>query len=213
MTAISELVWPDSGLDGLALLFAQTFHSQPYAPSGPQADGFRLDAHADSRWRPGGDEVAWLQAHKLGEVRDDMLHRKDHGLGGAILIAMPIDLQPEPQVLRIRDLIAGHQVGADGAEGVMALALHPLSATLRLKFPLGNIVHDAVAGHIVERLFFRDVLGLLADDEGQFDLPVGLARVARNLDGIVRPDDATRRLHENHGLAGYREIRFRSVVE
>ena len=47
MTAISELVWPDSGLDGLALLFAQTFHSQPYALSGPQVDGFRLDAHAD----------------------------------------------------------------------------------------------------------------------------------------------------------------------
>ena len=43
-----------------------------------------------------------------------------------------------------------------------------------------------------------DVARLLADDEGQLDLPVGLLRTTGNLNVVVRSTDRGGGLHEDH---------------
>ena len=72
------------------------------------------------------------------------------------------------------DLVLGHQPGADRAEGVAALALGPLAVALGLEGALGDVVGDAVAGDVVQRVGLRDVFRRLADDDAELDLPVGL---------------------------------------
>ena len=87
-----------------------------------------------------------------------------------------------------------------------------LASALSLKLTLRNVVHDAVAGDVVERFLLADVLGLLADHEGEFHLPVRLLRRTRNLDVVVGSHDATRRLHEDHRLRWHGQVRFRGMI-
>ena len=141
-----------------------------------------------------------------------MCHAIDHGGGGAVLIALAIDLQPHRQVLRVRHLVARGEPWADGAEGVARLALGPLALVLDLELALGDVVGDAVARDMIQRVRLRHVLGGLADDDTQFDLPVGLHRTARDDDVVVRADDGGACLHEDHGLAGYRVAGLRRMV-
>ena len=119
---------------------------------------------------PGCRLMNWLT------VADQLRHAEDHGLGAAVLVAVAVDLEPHVEVLRVGDLVRGHQPGADRAEGVAALALVPLAAALDLEVALGDVVDDAIAGDVVHRVGFGDVAGLLADDDAEFDFPVGLDR-------------------------------------
>ena len=68
----------------------------------------------------------------------------------AVLAALAVDFEPQPQVLRVGHFVFGHQPGADRAERVAALALVPLAAAFDLELALGDVVHDAVAGDVVE---------------------------------------------------------------
>src|SRR5690606_2884062 len=83
----------------------------------------RLLAKADARRGAGGDDVAGLQAHKLAEIGDAVANAEQHRLRRAVLIAVAIDPEPHGQALRVRDLVAGNEPGADGTEGVAGLAL------------------------------------------------------------------------------------------
>ncbi len=60
----------------------------------------------------------------------------------------------------------------------MRLALGPLAAALDLEEALGDVVADAVAGDMLQRIGFGHIFGLGADDDGEFDFPVELGRAA-----------------------------------
>jgi hypothetical protein len=55
-------------------------------------------------------------------------------------------------MLRVFDLVGGDEPGPDRAEGVAPLALVPGAASLELVFTLGDVVDDAVAGDMLERV-------------------------------------------------------------
>src|SRR3546814_8319178 len=134
------------------------------------------------RSRAGGDDVAGLQAHEAADVADQVRHAEHHGAGAAILEALAVHLEPEGEILRVGHFVRRHQPGADRAEGVGALALHPLAGALDLEAALGDVVHDAIAGDVLQGVGFIDVLARRADDAGEFDLPVDLLRAARDYD-------------------------------
>jgi hypothetical protein len=93
-------------------------------------------------------------------------------------------------VLRVLDLVGRDHPRPDRAEGVAALALVPGAAALELVLALGDVVDDAVAGDVLERVGLVDVARLCADDDAELDLPVALDRVLRQHDGVVAADDA-----------------------
>jgi len=56
----------------------------------------------------------------------------------------------------------------------MRFALGPLPLTFDLEIALGDVVADAVAGDMIERVGLGDVFGAGADDGGDLDFPVEL---------------------------------------
>src|SRR5580704_17565849 len=74
--------------------------------------------------------------------------------------------------------------------------LGPQAAALDLKFALGNIVHDAIAGDVFVRIVSGDIPRQGADHDAELDLPVGLLRALRNDHVVIRPADRGRRLHK-----------------
>src|SRR6478609_7601949 len=90
----------------------------------------RLHAGADAGRRAGGDDIARHQRQELRDVGDALGHREDHGRGRSGLAALAVDVEPQRQFLYVRYFVLGHQPRADGAEGVVRLALGPLSETL-----------------------------------------------------------------------------------
>jgi hypothetical protein len=49
-----------------------------------------------------------------------------------------------------------------------------LPATLDLKFSLGNVVDDAIAGDLLARIGLGDMTRKAADDDAELDLVIGL---------------------------------------
>ena len=81
-----------------------------------------------------------------------------------------------------------------------------------LELALRHVVADAIARDMGERLRFADVACARADHDREFDLPVGLFRVLRDDDVVVRPDDAGGGLVEQQGLLGDRHAGLGRVV-
>jgi hypothetical protein len=108
---------------------------------------------------------------------------------GTILIALTIDLEPQSETLRVWNLIRGDQPRAYRAKCVGALSLHPLPGPLKLVGSLGDIVDDAIAGHMGECIGFRDILRLGTDHHSELDLPISLFRVTGQDGLIVRSAD------------------------
>jgi hypothetical protein len=96
----------------------------------------------------------------------------------------PLRMQRNGQVLRIGDFVCGDKAGADGAEGVQALAPHPL-AVAHLHFPGAHIVGAGVACHVAQRICLAHPARRLADDHGQFRFVVHLLREFRRPDNFV----------------------------
>ena len=94
----------------------------------------------------------------------------------------------------------------------MTLALGPLRAALLLVEPFGDVVDEDVAGDVTGRVLARDVAAGRADHDAELHLPVAVARIPRQHDGIVRPGEAGQRLHEHDGLGRDGEVRFDRVV-
>nr|GEW99913.1 hypothetical protein [Tanacetum cinerariifolium] len=188
------------------------FDAQPHALSGAQEHRFRLDAQAHSRRCASGNHVARLQAHELTQVAHQFRDLENHRACVAVLVTLAIHFQPQVELVRVGDFVAGHQPGADRAEGVTAFALVPGAAALDLKLALRHIVDHAVAGHVLQGVGFVDVASALADDHTQLDFPVGLLRIARNFYVVVRPHNGARPLVENDGLFGNVGAGFRRVV-
>src|SRR5216683_1108697 len=174
-----------SRLDDLLALLAETFDAERDDVADIE-ELRRLHAGADAGRRARGDDVAGQQCHELRNIGNALRHRENHGRGRSGLTALPIDVEPHRQFLDVGDLVLRHEPGAERAERVMRLALGPLSLPLDLEIALGDVVADAVAGDMVERVGLGDIFGAGADDRGDFDFPVELGRAARLLDRIVR---------------------------
>src|SRR5215207_4933399 len=159
--------------DEALALFAEALDPERHHIPGLE-EALWLHAHADARRGAGGDHVARLQDHEVRDIRDDLRHVKDHGLGRTALRALAIHVEPHGEVLRIWDLVLGDEPRAERAEGRAALALGPGAAALQLVFTLGYVVADAVAGDEVKCLVRPDIGGPLADHDGAFHFPVGL---------------------------------------
>ena len=145
----------------------------------------RLHAGADAGRRARGDDVAGHQRHELRDVGNALRHREDHGRGRSGLAALAVDVEPHRQLLHVRDFILGDKPGADWSKGVVRFALGPLTEPLDLEIALGDVVADAVAGDMIERVGLADIFGAGADDGGDLDFPVELGRAARLLDRII----------------------------
>src|SRR5215471_9270799 len=192
----------------LSLLRLELHHllallAQPVDPERDHVAGleeFRLGLHAepDARRRAGGDDVARLQHEELRAVPDEVPAVEDHGFGVAALALVAVDVEPHVEALRVLDLILGDQPRADGAEALGALALDPLPAALDLEYALRHV--------------FRQVARALADDDGELDLPVELARLLGNNRVVVGPADAGRHLVEDDRLFRDRRAGLGRVV-
>ena len=141
-----------------------------------------------------------------------MLQPIDHLVGVAVLPGLAVDLRPQTQLLRIGDLVAGHEPGTEGREGVAGLALRPLAGAPELEVALAHVVADAVAGDVVEGVGLVHVLARHADDGGEFDLVVGPFGTPGNDDRIVGAADRARGFHEQHRLRRHFETRLRRVI-
>jgi hypothetical protein len=139
--------------------------------------------------------------HKiLRQMPDQVRHREDHVGGGGVLPRLAVHRGPQPQRLHIGNLVGWNQVGAKGIEGLAAFALGPLAARLLdLICPLGHVVADRVAGHVVQRVGRGSQIPRpVADHDGELDLPVDLRRARRDADVVVRADDRVGVFEEQH---------------
>src|SRR6185437_3444894 len=177
-----------------------------------EIDGLGLAAHSYSRRGARRDDVARLQRHELADVAHDRGNRKDHGARVARLHALAVDVQPHIEVLHVADLVASHEPGTHGAEGVAALALVPGAAALRLVFPLGEVVDDAIPGDVLQGVTLLHITGRRTDHDTELDLPIGLLRSLRDHDFVIGSLQATHRLGEDYGLRGNGQIGLRSVI-
>src|SRR5690606_29841766 len=197
--------------DGALLLFAEAFHAEPDDAARLEVRR-RLLAHADAGRRAGGNDVARLQAHELAQVAHEVRHAEDHRARRAVLVALAVDLEPEVELVPVRHFVGRDEPRTDRAERIGALTLDPLAAHFQLEGALRHVVHDAVAGDVIERLGLRHVAGRPADDDAELDLPVGLLGAARDDDVVVGPRDGRRRLHEDDRLGRHGHARLGRVV-
>lgn len=80
-----------------------------------------------ARRRAGGDEVAGLQRHELGEERDGPGGRKDHVGRVGILHGLAVDAGRDPQSRCAgRQLVGRDDPWAERACAIEVLARHPL---------------------------------------------------------------------------------------
>ena len=131
------------------LLSSQTFDAE-FDHIASFQETLWLHAEADSGRGAGGDNISGMQGHELAEIGNDMGNAIDHGLAGAVLHRLAIDLQPHAEVLRIGYFVLGYEPWADWTEGVAGLALGPLPLTLGLKGALRHIMGNTIAGDVVE---------------------------------------------------------------
>src|SRR6266404_2017140 len=89
----------------------------------------RLHAGADAGRCAGGDDVARQQREESRNVGNAFRDREDHGRGRSGLAALAVDVEPHRQFLHVRYLVLGHQPGSERTEGVVRLALGPLTQT------------------------------------------------------------------------------------
>src|SRR5215472_6063426 len=105
----------------------------------------RFHAEANAGRRARGDDVAGQQRQERRHIGDALRQGEDHGRGVAGLAALAVDVEPQAELLHIRDFILGDQPGAEWTEGVVRLTLGPLAAAFLLEVTLGDVVADAVA--------------------------------------------------------------------
>src|SRR5579883_1815137 len=124
------------GYDGLTLL-AELGDPEPHGVAGGEVDRLGLAAHANAGRGSRRDDVTGLQSHEVTDIAHERGDGKDHGPRVAGLHSFPVDVEPHVEALNVADLVAGHEPGPHGTEGIAPLALVPGSAALRLKFALG----------------------------------------------------------------------------
>src|SRR5882762_11763781 len=99
----------------------------------------------------GVDDVAGQERHQRRGVTDDRRAVVHHVAGVRGLAHFSVHRSFYLEVVRIGNLVGRNEVGSEQPEAVAGLADHPLAAP-RLQVARGEVVADAVAEHVRERL-------------------------------------------------------------
>lgn len=186
------------------------WRARPCRRGGGRGAG-KTEGHA--RGRAGVDHVARFQDHVPAQVPDDVADREDHVAGVTVLPLRTVDAQVQAEVLRVAGLVGGDQPRAERVEGLAGFAQVPLRRVLQLEFPLRYVVADRVPGdHGPRGIRSVQVARPAADDDREFDLPVGLHRSTGDQHLVVRADDRARVLHEHHRTRGNRRAGLGGVI-
>ena len=108
------------------MLDAESVDAERHPLTRSQVD-LRLLAESDARRGSGRDHVARKERHEVRDVRHQRTDAVDHRPRRPVLKSSIVDVEPESEVLRIRDFVLRHQPGAEGREPVVALALRLLT--------------------------------------------------------------------------------------
>src|SRR6478735_1098358 len=95
--------------------------------AGLEPDG-RVAREAHAVGRAGEDDRAGEQGFAGAEILDDGRHIEDHVVGVPVLHDGAVEDRLDAKLVRVGDLIPGHQHRPERAERVEALALAPLAA-------------------------------------------------------------------------------------
>src|SRR5947209_9945569 len=150
--------------------------------------------------RTSRDDIASLKRHAPGQNGDDLPHGENHHACIRILFDHAIDTQANRQLLRVRHLVSGHNPRSHRTKAVNAFPLKKL-LMLELQVASADIIEHGIAKNIVEGLFLAYIFARLANNDGQFGLPVHLFRDRRVNHNIpIRPIRRGGRLGENNGM-------------
>src|ERR1041384_6885408 len=139
----------------------------------------RPQAGIRSGRRAGGDDVAAMQRHERADVADQPCTFEDHLRRRAALHRLAVQLERDVERLRIGDLLSGDKIGTDRTERVRRLAAREADvAAIELEATIGEVVEDAIAGNVTERIRFAHVARGRADHHGTLGLPVTALRTA-----------------------------------
>src|SRR5215213_8663119 len=141
-----------------------------------------------------------------------MLGAEHHGLGIALLPRFAIDREPQVQILRVWNLIFGHEPWTERTEGFAAFAFRPLPGAFDLKHTLGHVIGGAIARYRVEPLALLEIARALTDNDAEFDLVIQFAGILRRDGVVVRSADAGARLVEDHRLLRQLHAGFGGVI-
>src|SRR5437016_4476893 len=188
--------------DHVLLLLAELVDTQTHRIARLEIDRRGFPAHAYTRRRARRDDVPRLEGHETTDVADQRGNAEDHGPRVAGLHALAVHIEPHVKVLHVTDFVAGDKPGTDGAEGVAAFTLVPRAATFDLELAFGDIVDHDIAGDALEGSALLDVARGGSDDDAELDFPVGLLRVFRDHDLIIRSLQAADRLGKDDRLGG-----------
>ena len=119
----------------LLSLFAKAFNTKGNDISG-QEEALWFHRLANTWRSAGGDDIARLQDHVLGNVGNDVLDGEDHRAGLSGLHPLSIDIEPHGKVLDVLDLIGGHEPWSERTECRATLAFGPGAAALKLELAL-----------------------------------------------------------------------------
>src|SRR6266576_3310731 len=174
----------------------------------------RLLAEPDARGSAGGDHVAGKERHELTDVADKPGYVDHEILRRAGLLGLSVHLEPQAEVVHVRDLVGRGEKRAERREGVAALALHPLAAALELEGPLRVVVVEHVARHVLPREHgvSLDIAGAAANDDCELHLPMGLGAAFRDDHVVVGAAQGGRGLEEQYRLCRDRLSCFLGVI-
>src|SRR5262249_28458112 len=122
-------------VDHHVALRAETFDLHLHHIAGLEVAGW-FGAMADAGRRARRDQISHPERHEATHVGDELPPREAHVLRVAVLAPLAVDVGPEPEPLRVGDLVGGHEPRADGRERVRALSLGRAAAMLHLECAL-----------------------------------------------------------------------------
>src|SRR5690606_17204737 len=88
----------------------------------------RFKSHPHASGSTGTDDVPRQKGHILADITYQLRHIKNEIRSIAVLQHSIVEFKPKPQVMGIRYLIFGHQIGAKGSKIIRTFALYPLPA-------------------------------------------------------------------------------------
>src|ERR1051325_5604695 len=101
----------------------------------------RLSDKPDAARCPGGDDVARLERHHLGNKGDQVENLEDHVSGIRFLHRLPVQAELEIQPIAVTQGCSSDEVGSHRSKGIETFCAHPLSIG-KLKIARRNIVDD-----------------------------------------------------------------------
>ena len=128
-----------------------------------------------------------------------------------VLHRFAVDDCLQSQLLRVGDFIARCQPRTQRRESVGAFAFRPLRPALQLKGALGYVVGENITRDVLGGVGALDVFPAFADDDSEFNFPIGFLRAVWQDDVVVGTVDGAGRFHKYHRVFRQRHSRFGGV--